>query len=76
MAKKTSINDDKKATTTYNFSIDGIKIQFEQGPDIDMSKISKELISNIFGVTSKIFDAAGNIISAAGDIVSTSGNNI
>lgn len=74
MAKKTSINNDKKATTTYNFSIDGIKIQFEQGPDIDMSKISKELISNIFGVTSKIFDAAGNIISAAGDIVSTAGD--
>ena len=74
MAKKTSINNDKKATTTYNFSIDGIKIQFEQGPDIDMSRISKELISNIFGVTSKIFDAAGNIISAAGDIVSTAGD--
>lgn len=75
MSKTTSMNNNI-ATTTYNFSIDGIKVQFQQGPDIDMSEVTEELVRNIFGTTSKIFDAAGNIISAAGDIISTAGKAI
>jgi phage shock protein PspC (stress-responsive transcriptional regulator) len=75
MSKTTSMNNNI-ATTTYNFSIDGIKVQFQQGPDIDTSEVTEELVRNIFGTTSKIFDAAGNIISAAGNIISTASKAI
>ncbi|MBE6220999.1 MAG: PspC domain-containing protein [Rikenellaceae bacterium] len=63
-------------TATYIFSVNGVKVHFQQGPDIDMSEVTEELVRNIFGTTSKIFDAAGNIISAAGDIISTAGKAI
>lgn len=64
------------ATLAYVFNIDGLKVQFEQGPDIDMSKVTNELVGEIFGVTSKIFDAAGNIINTAGNIISTASKAI
>lgn len=69
-------SDDGNTTMAYAFNVDGLKVQFEQGPDIDMSEVTEELVRNIFGTTSKIFDAAGNIISAAGNIISTAGKAI
>ncbi len=69
-------SDDGNTTMAYAFNVDGLKVQFEQGPDIDTSEVTEELVRNIFGTTSKIFDAAGNIISAAGDIISTAGKAI
>ena len=60
-----------KPTTTCNFTIDGLKVQFQQGPDIDMTKVTKELVMEVFGATSKIFGAAGSVFKAAGDILST-----
>lgn len=64
----------KDLTTTYNFSVDGVKVQFQQGPLIDMSKVTKEMVEGIFGATSKIFDAAGNIFSIAGNIIGAASN--
>ncbi len=68
-----------KPTTTCSFTIDGLKIQFQQGPDIDMTKVTKELVMEVFGATSKIFGAAGSIFKAAGEVISTAAdvtNNI
>ena len=75
MVSKSTIGiDGKDLTTTYNFSVDGVKVQFQQGPLIDMSKVNKELIKSIFGATSKIFDTAGNIIGMAGNVVDVAAN--
>ena len=63
-----------KPTTTCSFTIDGLKIQFQQGPDIDMTKVTKELVMEVFGATSKIFGAAGSIFKAAGEVISTAAN--
>ena len=66
----TKVNN-KIRTATYNFSIDGIKVHFQQGPDIDMTNVTNDLVKSIFGTASKVFDAAGNILDAAGNIISS-----
>lgn len=76
VAQSSYTSDDGNTTMAYAFNVDGLKVQFEQGPDIDTSEVTEELVRNIFGTTSKIFDAAGNIISAAGNIISTAGKAI
>ena len=63
-------------TATYIFSVNGVKVHFQQGPDIDMSEVTEELVRNIFGTTSKIFDAAGKIIQAAGSAIGSASNGI
>lgn len=75
MVNKSSIGvSGKDLTTTYNFSVDGVKVQFQQGPLIDMNKVTKEYVEGIFGASSKIFDAAGNIFSMAGNIIGAASN--
>lgn len=75
MVTKKSIDiNGKDITTTYNFSVDGVKVQFQQGPLIDMNKVTKEMVEGIFGATSKIFDAAGNIFGMAGNIIGAASN--
>lgn len=51
--------DDAGATVTCSFSIDGVKVRYSCGPDVDSVDTTKEYVRDILGASSEIMDAAG-----------------
>ena len=59
--------DDAGATVTCSFSIDGVKVRYSCGPDVDSVDTTKEYVRDILGASSEIMDAAGEAMDAAGE---------
>lgn len=53
--------DDAGATVTCSFSIDGVKVRYSCGPDVDSVDTTKEYVRDILGASSEIMDAAGEV---------------
>lgn len=51
--------DDAGATVTCSFSIDGVKVRYSCGTDVDSVDTTKEYVRDILGASSEIMDAAG-----------------
>lgn len=59
--------NDAGATVTCSFSIDGVKVRYSCGPDVDSVDTTKEYVRDILGASSEIMDAAGEAMDAAGE---------
>lgn len=61
-------------TKTCYFVFDNVKVEYQEGEDIDLDAITQSTLNGIFGVTSSIFKLAGGVFKLAGNIINTTGN--
>lgn len=61
-------------TKTCYFVVDNVKVEYQEGEDIDLDAITQSTLNGIFGVTSSIFKLAGGVFKLAGNIINTTGN--